>query len=64
MTIRTVGKVWDDWITVTASDDPDLPNVGIHFGDVPLGHSYILPPDKAEELAETILKAAASLGGS
>ena len=31
---------------------------------VPVGQSYILPPDKAEELAETILKAAASLGGS
>lgn len=65
MTIRTIGKVWNDWITVRTNDDDELPYVSISFDDrYGLGHAYILPPDKAKELGETILKAAASLGGS
>lgn len=65
MTIREIGKVWNDWITVRAYDDHPLsPCVGIHYaGTIRQGCEYLMPPDQARELARMLTEAADALEG-
>lgn len=64
MTAREIGKVWNDWITVRAYDHEDLPSVGIYYADTARqGCEYLMPPDKARELARMLTEAADALEG-
>ena len=64
MIVTVIGKVWDDWITVRAYDDEAMPSVGIHYaGTIRQGCEYLMPPDKARELARMLTEAADALEG-
>ena len=63
MTIKEIGKVWEDWITVRTYTLP-LPCVGIYYADTARqGHEYLMPPDEVRKLAVMLMEAADALEG-